>query len=374
LLPLRQRFPEVLVSRADFKDFLAANGVDFNTIKESSDQLNEWSARFIAQRWEAWSAVNDLQRDAALTAEWIDLSPSRDSRGDNILQFSARHALFVQSHQNLERLLARLPALIPLKSEPSPALEHEVTQISQELNLHFLGTRTTSLSPAVQPPLVSPRELEKLGLEFPLTSYAQLIGRTETSVALRGVGVRAKDGERPYISHMYDESFEIEPEYAQAQGFVLPALTSSKSFYGFFEIWDPPALEELVRFNRIHLPSDIERFDDLKMHELRNGGKPLFTPAEYHRALTPLRQRLHLYVLTVPDATLFLRAALKRYILHHAELGDHGDFKLIMMSLARETGAQRFINGEFLKDLGWGEGFTLRVPISVPGGKLKALP
>lgn len=367
--PVREYYPLKIATRTDFQRFLKENGQDFKTLRENSDLVRDWIGRFILTVWDQWDKVSDTQRDAALAAELADLSPPRKS-SEPIPFLGARAKLAAKSHDNLKRMLQRLPEIFPLTQNPQGAVGDLATAVSQEITLHFPTERQSQLQTGHKIGLASPNTIEKLGLIVNTSSHDRLIGRTANSVETRAVGARSPEGKTPYIQHLENEAFLVEESFAKAQGFLLPTFPTAKGLYKFFELWDPAALQDLVDFNRRTFPKEVIDYESLRHWEHANN-QSLIVPTNYFRMLTPLRIRLIDYVLTVDDAEILLREALRRQLLHEAENEKYGKYQEYMMDLRTENGARNHISGPLFKALGWRDGLSLHVPIGVPRGALR---
>lgn len=339
-----------------FNDYLAQNGLSVITISDSDRKT--WLGRYALAQWQRLSSLNHLQRMAALAAELRTLAPG-DSRPVQV--FNAQTELNNLSAINLERMLRRLDELHPIQSSE----EDRAQALIQKWNLsfHLIARHSGVVARSVNPPLVSPHELSRLDLaEEDPDYYSNFVGGSRT---VRFQLVATDDRRGPYNlgSFVPKTAVRLKKEFAEENGFYVPAFENIMSLMNFMGEWEPQAMTDQLRFMQFSLPSGITTVKQLRKHFTPDKIGFYFPKKDLYARGALLRGHLRNFVLNAADGETFYRAAFRRFL----TVASRYEFRISDLNQVweRPGGAQQIWNGPFMEFLGF-SGVSFRVPSSVP--------
>lgn len=261
-----------------FNEYLLQNGLNELTI--SFEDRNTWLGKFALSQWQRLSSINHNQRMAALSAELKKMSKSD---GNAVQNFSARSELDELSAANLQRMLQRLDELHPIDDADTKRAAGALKEWN--LKFHHLAPHSGVLAQSVNPPMLSPVEMQRLGLsDSEYDYYSEFVGGSNT-VAFELTATDQKNGIYNLGSHVAKSSLRLQDEFAGKNGFYIPKFSNILSLMNFIEEWEPAALEEQLRFMKFALPSEVDSVKALRTY-LSPEKLEVYFPAQglYHRA------------------------------------------------------------------------------------------
>ncbi|MBX3022222.1 MAG: hypothetical protein KF799_11160 [Bdellovibrionales bacterium] len=336
--------------------FLAEHGQSLVNLNEIEREV--WLGQFTLVEWKHLSQINHPQRMAALAVELRKLSPGPERATPS---FDGESELNALSAANLQRLLARLDELYPPGEVPAEHLL-PLTEKWQGLQFHRLRNVQVTTPISSSPPILSPREFSRLGLQDPdIDYYSALVGESQ-SVPFQIIATDTHYGTYNLGSMISRNSIRLDDSFARANGFYLPELNGTLDLIKLLEKWAPEALEEQLHSMRFDLPEKVKTVAQMRRYLTPNRVSAVFPELELFKNAGVLRRALKGFVLNDEDGKTFLRAAFLRFL--EEESKDTYAFNDLMGSWDKPGGAQRIFGAEFLEFLGW-SGVQFRVPISV---------
>lgn len=311
--------------------------------------------------WQKWSQVTDSEREAQLSLELKNL----EARDNPVHELNARPRLAELSAANLKRMLAHLEAkaAIPRALQSDPRTQDRVNKLAGEMQFAYLRRFKVKKETGVHPPVASARELRRNGYPVERLFYDELI-RGAPSVGFEVIGAGKQAGPLVINGAMPVIALRLNEEFAAANAFVLPRFSDPLEMLKFFAEWDPPAVLEVLRYNRMSLPFNIKSAAEFLAYLTPERVSQVFPDHALYERLAPLRTRLAQYILTESDAREFMTAAFRIY-LQNLLAGDPNEFAAVEKEMRRAAGAQIVFNKKVLPLTGW-PAVSLRVPVSVP--------
>lgn len=343
----------------------ASNPYDIKNSQRWLEDLNVESpsleqAQKAYEELQVWQTHTAQSRASHLGLELKSLMPPEQEK---IYVLDRREELKRLSLANRIRLQAQIQAAKPVQNEWGSEYALTVRQAVQQMAFHYLRPLRSNHHPSRNLPLVSPKELDRLGFVTDTSFYSNLVGH---SASVGFIVMASRAGTAPYVlNHQHPEfALRLEDRFAEEEGFVLPYFSNPKELISFFAKWDPLLLNDLVRENRFSLPNAIKTGKDLIPYLNQVPEELIFPEHSSYSRLSSLRQALYQYILTESDARELLTWAFERFLLFKAE-SDPSHFPRLLRELSLAAGTQNVFTNEFLPYLGLGQ-LSLRIPLSVP--------
>lgn len=359
-LGLEGTYPPQLSGVAGFQGFLANSDEEWSNLNDA-DKADRAGA-YLLMQWKSWNHINKQQRQFALALELRKLSPKIEAV-DNVINMNSGPNLEELSARNLKRMLDRLYLDYPLNHSSTPEINSLADQMADELTLSFM--RPFRIEPGASAgPVMSPRELKPLGLDFGFEFYSSLLG-TSATVSFETVGLNNKNETPSEIgNYLKRDGIVLNSSTVLKESFIVPRFTSFNQLMDFFDFWDPDAGPELFRSQWLALPKSITSYPAYKTFLTSASLDEFFSASRLYDRLAPLRTRLYNYVMTVSDAKIFLNLGLRHWIIYSAETNPQRLAK-VRRDWATRGNLTAVFKGAFLSFMHLPSGLSLQVPVGV---------
>lgn len=315
--------------------------------------------RQTVENWARWRTVTPAARQANLALELRRLRPAQVQ---NLIELNIDIEFKALSQANALRMKEQIRARWPLDPNVPNFFAPQVKEIRDNIGFRYLRQNYDRLSSGAHPPLVSPRELTKQGLDSSPSFYSYLVDGAP-SVDFLIVASKAKpsphaiEAQLPYTAVVLND-----PSLAR-MGFVLPHFSSPKALIKFFYDWEPELIETLLRQNRMSLPSKVNTAEQFVAYLDSSRIASVFPARTAFQSLSILREALASYVFTEADAKDVLLWAFERWLTLVAS-NDPEKFMKLQKEFASAVGAQHLFAREFLQQMDLPM-FSLRIPVAV---------
>lgn len=311
------------------------------------------------ENWQLWKNTTLKERESHLALELKQISPPQNSR---LISLNPGEEFRTLSQSNLTRMKSRLEELMPVSGALPDAILTEIAQLGGNLEFHYFERYGAVRETGVNPPLVSVRELNRMGITRRASFYSKLVGGS-SSVPFQILATAQNQPPVSLNSRVPFDAIVLKNELARQAGFVSPNFDNSNALIHFFAIWEPEQIEILFNQNRLALPNAVNSVSKFLEFLDPRRIRTFFPDDSAYERLAVLRERLSSYVLTEADAGDFLRFAFVRNLTKTA-LDNPVEFARIKQEFGLPSGVQAVFARRFSKDLGLDQ-FALRIPKAV---------
>lgn len=303
--------------------------------------------------------MTPAERERALALELNRLNPSQ-----NVVSTEGIATLARLSRDNLQHMIHRLNESYPVQEVPSEFAAMAETSV-KNLYFHFLQNAHQINGVTHIGPQLSPREMVRRGLSSSNEISDSLVAPYATSPWEVLVADKRSSLESLLRNILTSDKLSLDDTLADESGFIIPNLVNPMDYFDFFDLWDPALGEQVFELNRAHLPRQFSSYAEFR-HALDNENVgDYFPPHLVNERLAPFHRHLNRYILSVPDARIFLATAFLRWAFYLHSLAPEEAFGLLENSINQKAPLLSIIERRVFPFLFMPKGMTLRLPLGV---------